>query len=84
MDINILAGPPVSVEEQIRIGLKDYQPKEGAVTVPCDLCHEELWLGARQLTMRVESKKPMPVVCFGCAKKIDNVEGVKSLDKKAV
>jgi hypothetical protein len=62
---SILTGCPVDKVKQLLLGLESVSPPPGSATVPCDRCHELLYLSPHQQ----ESKRYKPgsqCLCMPC------------------
>lgn len=72
--IKILAGVPVSAEEQAAFGVARMTPPLGAVKMPCHRCGNPTWMGVRQVAM-AKSDPTAVVTCPRCVFAI--TEGIK-------
>lgn len=61
-----LAGPPVELDKQRRIGILECVVKPGSERRQCCLCQAATWLGPEQL-LKLKEFPEAQVVCFLCA-----------------
>jgi hypothetical protein len=64
-DQSILTGCPVDKVKQLVLGLESVNPPPGSITVPCDRCHDPLYLSPHQQESR-RHKPGRQCLCMLC------------------
>jgi hypothetical protein len=73
--INLIACIPVNTEE---FQLPPFEPTEGYKVIECDCCHQWVWIGPKQLALRL--KDDMDALCVVCIAVLAKQEGCEPGD----